>query len=119
MGLNHFAAHGQADSRSWNVLAVQALERGEDQTPVPLVDADAIVINADDPIDIVSSGTDLNPRRDAVPPVLQGIGEEILKYVPQLRFIASYQGQFIGMDLRASVSDELTKVLNGPIQNDT
>lgn len=96
---------------------MQALEWREDQVIVPLIDAEPIVLNADNPIRIIFRRTNIDPRRDAIPPVLQGIGKQVLKHVGQLRSVAADNGEFTGMDLRASVSYELPKILNCAIEN--
>lgn len=92
-------ANGESDSRSRVLLpAVEALEDLEDSVPVPLFDADAVVLNGDHPmapVGLFGRQVDLGA---AIPAELDGISDEVLEKLHELGRIAFDFGQGIVED---------------------
>ena len=79
MEFDDLFAYGQADPRARIAGSVmEALEQHEDAHQMPWIDADAVVVDRNDPLVINTLGGDLDPRRIRRSE-LDGIADEILK----------------------------------------
>ena len=93
--LDDLLAHGEPDSRAVILFpSVEALKNNEDALVKLGVDTDPIVAHRERPPRVFAQGTDVNTRRFGTAK-LDGIGNQILKDLQQLRSISQHHWQSI------------------------
>ena len=110
MAFDDFLAHRQADAGALVALArVQALKDDEDALEEFFLDPDAIVAHGKSPATILPPGSDVNLRRLGAME-FQGVGEQILQNLRQLRGIRQNRRQ------HRIVRDRGSGLLNGQLE---
>src|SRR5689334_11818008 len=105
MAFDDLLADGQPDTRPRILLpAMQTLEYDKDTFDILLFNPNAIVFYAKDPPPVPQDGADMNPR---LPPAseLDGVADQVLEQLHQLRGIRLDGRQRIVGDLRAALAD--------------
>ena len=80
-------------------------------------DPDPVVLNAEGPILSLLFGTNLYLRRNAASSELDGVSDEILEQLKQLRFISPQNGKVFFGDRGPAVPDGGGKVCNCILKN--
>ena len=97
-------ANCQANSRARNVFAVKSLEDAKNLFMMLRGNPDAIVGDRETPLAIRSLGGDPNPKW-TFRPVLDGVADEILKELDEMRPVPAHNGQGIAGDYRSTLLD--------------
>ena len=94
---------------------VQTLENHKDLLSILGIDPDPVILDAEHPLVAPAFCLDLNPWYPIVPE-FDGITDEILKQLYQLRVITQHDRQGITHDLRARLLNRLLEIAQRAIQ---
>ena len=94
ISVDHALADSQADTRPWNVAAVQPLEHAEDRLMVLCIDTHAIIGHGEPPLAILPFRRNLNTGRRRAP-LLDCIANKILEELNEMRWLTHDHGKRI------------------------
>ena len=101
----------QTDARSFILSpTMEALKDQKDTVEILGIDANPIVGNGKNPFPILEAGGDMD-FGDTVAPVFDGVSDEVLKQLDQLRFDHDEGREGIVGDLRATILNGLAEIV--------
>src|SRR5579885_1105752 len=108
--LNDPLADGQTDAGSRNVPPVQALEYAKDLLVKLRFDANPVVANRQAPRAVHNGGRDVHARR-LLASIFEGVSDQVLKSLDEVRLVPFYGRQRIAGDARVGFFDSRAAVL--------
>jgi hypothetical protein len=95
----------------YSLRPLQALEDLEDALDVGQLDADAVVAHGEHPVRALAHGLDVDLRRHAIAPELDGVADQVLEHLDHLHLVAAHHGQVALRHRGAALADRQAQVV--------